>query len=93
MIREAQIALPSRRARGIRRVSLVLLMLAASISLASQGPDRQHGAGKKRISPELVRLSDALHRGNIMNQTIQVIVQFKERPTHSHIQKMSKLGA
>ena len=42
MIREAQIALSSRRAKGIRRVSLVLLMLAASISLlTSSNPGRQ----------------------------------------------------
>src|SRR3981189_1683628 len=74
MIREAQIALPSHWGRGIRRVSLVLLMLAASLSLASQGSDRQHGAAKNRVSPELARLSDAVQHGNIKNQTIQVIV-------------------
>ena len=77
MIREAQIALPSRRGKGLRRLSLVMLMLAASISLASDGRDRQHGAGKNRVSPELARLSDAVQHGNIKNQTIQVIVQFK----------------
>jgi len=92
MIREAQIALPNRRSKGLRRVSLVMLMLAASISLASQDPDRQHGAGKNRVSPELARLSAAVRRGNIADQQIQVIVQFKEKPNQSHIQKMSKLG-
>src|SRR5438093_3323753 len=92
MIREAQIAVPSRRGKGLRRVSLVMLMLAASISLASQDPDRQHGAGKNRVSPELARLSAAVRRGNIADQQIQVIVQFKEKPNQSHIQKMSKLG-
>src|ERR1700693_4270380 len=92
MIREAQIALPSRRGKGLRRLSLVMLMLAASLSLASQGPDRQHGEGKNRVSPELARLSDAVQHGNIKNQTIQVIVQFKEKPNQSHIPKMSKMG-
>ena len=91
MIREAQIASPSRRGRGLRRVSLVMLMLAASLSLASQAPDKK-SAGKKHVSPELARLSDALQHGNIKNQTIQVIVQFKQRPTQDHIKKMSKLG-
>src|SRR5437588_3650205 len=92
MIREAQIALPNRRGKGLRRLSLVMLMLAASLSPASQGSDRQHGAGKNRVSPELARLSDAVQHGNIKNQTIQVIVQFKEKPNQYHIQKMSKLG-
>src|SRR5690349_2343238 len=92
MIREAQTASPNRRGKGLRRVSLVMLMLAASISLASQGPDRQHGAAENRVSPELARLSDAVQHGNVKNQTIQVIVQFKEKPNQSHIQKMSRLG-
>src|SRR5439155_14926734 len=78
--------------KGLRRVSLLMLMLAASLSLASQGAEKQRGAGKNRVSPELARLSDAVQHGNIKNQTIQVIVQFKEKPTQDHIKKMSKLG-
>src|ERR1039458_8645095 len=80
--------------RSVRLMGLMVLLLAAILnSTGRQLPVVQAaGARVSRISPELAKLSAAAGHTSAANRRIQVIVQFKQKPTQFHIQKMANLG-
>ena len=83
------------RKRAARLVRLAgLFLFTASVSFAApvsaQAQARENRMS--RISPELFRLSDAVQHGTVKNHQLNVIVQFTQKPTRHHVQKMANLG-
>ena len=68
-----------------------LMLLLAGISLAAQPAGTQ--SHRAHFSPELDRIYNAVQNGTIAkNQKLNIIVQFTQKPTQHHFEKMHRLG-
>ena len=87
-----QIGYAAKPKEWIRLACVALVVFSGSFSLAANSSRSTRAARYFHISPELGRLADARQQGKVADQTIRVIVQFKEKPTNSHIRKMAGFG-
>jgi len=80
-----------RRDTVLPLLALTVVALTATLSYGAQ-PRGIHGARQAHLSPELSKLSSAKNYPSLASEQVQVIIQFKQKPTLKHIQRMATLG-
>jgi hypothetical protein len=73
---------------------LAALLFAASSSFVAPAfaQAQEYSDRGDRFSTELAGLSDGFRRHTVKDQNLHVIVQFNQKPTQHHLQKMANLG-
>jgi serine protease AprX len=80
--------------RGAKAFATLALLFASTLALgqsARQGELREGGRGRS-ISPELATLMARAHGKQTANQPVEVIVQYRNTPTASQLNRAAKLG-
>jgi serine protease AprX len=76
-----------------KRLSAMVLLLAAEFSFAQRPtPSSSLAVSSYRVAPELRAQLAKAQMGQAGNQTVQVIVQYRQVPTATHYAKMADLG-
>ena len=74
-----------------KRLSMLLLLLVAEAAFAQPGNNNGKFVGK--FAPDLAPLVAQAQQGAAANQTVRVIVQYKQVPQSAQVGRMQRLGA